>query len=194
MLFYSELFIGNFITCLFWPFILIVFLKWIHYLSFQDGSFSFYLSYDLVLQQMRQLYFVFSIVVSYWDKWKGSQWSLKPIGYHDQLSQSKSGSLYLVSIGFSKSLSLLPSCHHLVTTLGVLLQLWSNNKAMMSEVTTPESNLNYDIDISAIQKERAQNTNPNGGHCLVHNQATTVDCSHCLSRCQMKNDDIVCVL
>ena len=62
-----------------------------------------------------------------------------------------------------------------------------------SEVTTPESNPNYDVQISDKTKQRARATDPNGGRCLVSNQATIVDCSHCLSRCQMKNDDMVCV-
>lgn len=65
---------------------------------------------------------------------------------------------------------------------------------MASEVTTPESHQNYDMEIPEMAKESVRDADPNGGRCLVTNTMTplAIHYCRCIPRRFMNDEKIVC--
>jgi hypothetical protein len=57
--------------------------------------------------------------------------------------------------------------------------------------TTPETNPNYQIQISDSTKANVREADPNGGRCLIQNTFMVVHYCHLVERKTMKDNEIV---
>lgn len=66
--------------------------------------------------------------------------------------------------------------------------------SIYTEVTTPETNPDYDAGVSERAKRRVQEVDYHNGRCLVLNNQLAIEYCHCIARKNMKNLQLVCCL